>query len=122
MNRSDYRTLDVWQKARGLASRVYSITATFPRSEMFGLTQQMRRAVVSVPCNIAEAQGRRSSRDRMQLLFVARGSLHELETQVTIAGDLEFVTAAEAADVLDRAAEVTRLLNGLIRHYANRNE
>ena len=119
---SDYRTLEVWQKARALASHVYRVTAKFPKSELFGLTQQMRRAVVSVPSNIAEGQGRRFTRDRIQFLVVARGSLYELETQATIAGDLDFITADEAGAVVNRTIEVTRLLNGLIRHYMKRDK
>ena len=89
---------------------------------MFGLTQQIRRAVVSVACNIAEGQGRKSTKERIQFLVIARGSLFEVETQALIAGDLEFVTTAEAEDIVNRTIEVTRLVNGLIRHYAKRDE
>lgn len=117
MSISDYRNLVAWKKARALASQVYRVTTQFPKAELFGLTQQMRRAAVSVPCNIAEGHGRRSSADRIQFLVIARGSLFELETQALIAGDLEFIAPAEAATVLEAATEVARLVNGLIRHY-----
>ena len=120
MSTSDYRGLDAWIKARALASHIYRLTALFPRNEWFGLTQQMRRAAISAPCNIAEGQGRRATKDRINFLVIARGSLHELETQALIAGDLEFITEAEAEDVASRTTEVTRLVNGLIRHYAKR--
>lgn len=88
MRTSDYKELEVWKKARLLASDVYTATMAFPKSEMFGLTQQMRRAVISIACNIAEGHGRRSNGDRVQFLVVARGSVLELETQALIAGDL----------------------------------
>ena len=118
MSKSGYRDLTVWQMARELASQVYRFTRDFPRYELYGLTAQMRRAVLSVPCNIAEAHGRRSTADRIQFLIVARGSLLELETQALIAADLEFTSGPLAEDLVERTANVTRALNGLIRHYA----
>jgi four helix bundle protein len=120
MSKSGYRDLEVWQKARALATHVYRITARFPRHERFGLTDQMRRAAVSVPCNIAEGHGRRSSADRIHFLTIARGSLLEVETQAIIAADLEFVDSNAAEIVVARTTEVTRLLNGLIRYYTGR--
>lgn len=116
----NYRELEVWQKARALASHVYRITARFPRREWFGITQQMRRAGVSIPSNIAEAHGRWTSRDRMRFLRISRGSLFELETQVFIAGDLEFLSEQQTENAVEKINEVTRLLNGLIRHYARK--
>ena len=121
MSKSGYRDLEVWQKARALAARVYRLTAGFPRHELFGLTSQMRRAAVSVACNIAEAHGRRSTADRIQFLVVARGSLLEIETQAIIASDLEFATPTAAEYIVTKTTEVTRLLNGLIRHYRSRS-
>ena len=120
MSTSDYRTLEAWVKARALASHIYRLTAQFPRAEIFGLTQQMRRAAVSVPSNIAEGQGRKSTKDRIAFLVIARGSLHEIETQALIAGDLEFIATQRAEDIVERTTEVARLVNGLIRHYARR--
>ena len=117
MNKSGYRDLEVWEKARALASRVYRLTRDFPRYELFGLTAQMRRASVSVPCNIAEGHGRRSTSDRVHFLVIARGSLFEIETQALIAADLEFMSARAADDLVAKTTEVARLLNGLIRHY-----
>jgi four helix bundle protein len=118
MSKSGYRDLVVWQKARELASRVYRVSRAFPRSELFGLTAQMRRAALSVPCNIAEGHGRRSTADRIQFLVVARGSLLELETQAIIAADLEFMSQALSDDIVDKTTDIARALNGLIRHYA----
>ena len=120
MSKSAYRDLEVWQKARVLAAQVYRLTAAFPKHELFGLTSQMRRAAVAVACNIAEAQGRRATGDRIQFLAVARGSLFELEAQAIIASDLEFVEPAAAEQIGIDTGEVTRLLNGLMRHYQQR--
>lgn len=122
MSKSDYRDLRVWRKARLLASRVYRVTADFPKHELFALTQQMRRAVLSVACNIAEGQGRRSTADRIQFLVIARGSLLELETQAIIAADLEYLPPTLSEDLVSNATEVTRMLNGLIRHYMRRRD
>jgi four helix bundle protein len=122
MNKSGYRDLEVWQKARALATHIYEATAAFPRHEFWGLTQQMRRAAVSVPSNIAEGHGRKTTRDRIQFLVVARGSLLELETQALIAADLGFTTSDDAEMVVIRTTEVIRLLNGLIRYYTRTNE
>ena len=107
----------MWQKSRKLATHIYRKTARFPRSEWYGLVQQMRRAAVSVASNIAEAHGRSSSRERTKFLGIARGSLLELETQAFIAGDLDFVSKRQTEIVVDACNEVARQLNGLIRHY-----
>jgi four helix bundle protein len=120
MNKSDYRDLRVWQEARTLVSHVYRVTAAFPKHELFGLTSQIRRAAVSVPCNIAEGQGRRSTADRIQFLVVARGSLFELETHAIIAADLEYLSADSANQVIVHTTDVICLLNGYIRHCAKR--
>ena len=113
----NYRELDVWQKSRALAGNVYRETREFPRAEWFGLVQQMRRAAVSVPSNIAEGHGRWSSRERIRFLLIARGSNFELETQAFLAGDLGFMTEEQVQAIIQRTADITRMLNGLIQHY-----
>ena len=118
MNRSDYRDLRVWKEARALVSHIYRLTAAFPKYELFGLTSQMRRAALSVPCNIAEGHGRRTTADRIQFLVVARGSLFELETQAIIAADLEYLTTDAGDYMVARTTDVICLLNGYIRHCA----
>jgi four helix bundle protein len=97
-----------------LASEVYRITAMFPRHELYGLSQQMRRAAVSIPSNIAEGKGHRSDRGFVNFLFHARGSLLELETQVEIASDLAYFTKEQAVSLLGQTKEVGRSLTGLI--------
>ena len=118
--KSQYRDLVVWQKARKLAVDIYRVTQHFPRVEMFGLTQQMRRAAVSVICNIAEGHGRRSTKDTLHFLGISRGSLLELETQIVIATDLEYIDQARSETLVEGALDVVRLLNGLIRHHESR--
>jgi four helix bundle protein len=100
-----------------LVREVYQCTARFPKQETYGLTNQMRRAAVSVPSNIAEGKGRFSRKELLQFLFHARGSLLELRTQITIAGELGFLDASDEGKLTDHASEVGRLLNGLINRF-----
>ena len=109
-----YKQLIAWRKAMELVTEVYRVTRIFPREEMYGLTSQLRRAAVSVPCNIAEGQARYSRREFYRFLTVARGSLAEIETQVRIAESIEYMTSPMAAMLLSRIAELGRILNGLI--------
>ena len=110
-----YKDLEVWQAAMKMVFHIYRDTATFPKQEMFGLTSQLRRAAVSVASNIAEGKGRFSDRELSQFLSVARGSVFEIETQVAIALKLGYVTKPQSQGLLNRCAEVGRLLNGFIK-------
>lgn len=110
-----YRDLLAWQKALELVEQIYSCTRTFPHEEQFGLVSQLRRAAVSVPSNIAEGKGRSTDRDFRLFLHHARGSLCEIETQLTIAEHLGYLSEATAKELIDRAGEVARIVNGLIR-------
>ncbi len=97
-----------------LVTEIYRVTGKFPKEEIFGLSIQLRRAAVSIPSNIAEGQAK-SSRGEFQLyLGHARGSLAELETQIMIAGNLDYLGETESAGLLEQAAEVGRVLNGLL--------
>jgi four helix bundle protein len=109
-----YRDLIAWQKAMDLVVQVYHCTEPFPQREIFGLTNQMRRAAVSVPSNIAEGQGRATSKDFAHFLFIARGSLQELETQIIIAHRLSYLDEGTNGNLLNATAEVARIINGLI--------
>jgi len=111
---SSYRDLRVWQQAMDLATQVYRLTDTFPKHELYGLTGQIRRAAISVPSNIAEGKGRRTDRDFSSFLFRARGSLLELETQISLAQRLEYLKEADAAAALKQTAAVGSSLTGLI--------
>ncbi len=110
-----YRDIKVWQKAMELVVDVYSCTRSFPKEEMYGLASQLRRAAVSVPSNIAEGKGRRTDKEFLLFLHHARGSVFELETQITIAGRLGYVVPAEVQRIGNSAGEVARMLGGLIK-------
>jgi len=100
-----------------LVLEVYRSTSTFPKQEIYGLTSQMRRAAVSVPSNIAEGKGRFHRKELLQFLFHARGSLLELQTQITIARELGYLAADDGKRLTDLTAEVGRLLNGLVNRF-----
>jgi four helix bundle protein len=110
---SSYRDLIVWQRAIDLTTEIYRLTESFPKTEIYGLTSQIRRAAVSVPSNIAEGAGRGSKREFRQFLNVARGSICEVQTQLIIAGNLAFALPDKLSDVELIANEVGRMLNRL---------
>src|SRR5262245_33850165 len=110
-----YRDLETWQKAMDLVQEVYVATRDFPKEEIFGLRSQLRRAAVSIPSNIAERQGRESAKDFLRYLSIAYGSLCEVETQIVIAGRLGYIQNEASANLMVRAGEVGRLINGLTR-------
>lgn len=108
-----YRDLQVWQRAMDLAVECYEVTKGFPRSETYGLISQLQRAAVSVPSNIAEGRARQHSREFLQHISIAYGSLAEVETLVEIAVRLHYVPDGKGDEVLGRTAEIGRMLNGL---------
>ena len=97
-----------------LVKYVYELTKKFPREELYGLTLQIRKAVVSIPSNIAEGQGRNSTKEFIRHLFIAYGSLMETETQGLVAEMQSYITAEETVVLMNKTAEVGRLINGLI--------
>ena len=109
-----YKNLAAWQKAMDLVELVYVATEQFPKHELYGLANQMRRAAVSVPSNIAEGQARFSKRDFRNFLRASRGSLAELETQALISLRLKYLDQTSADTILSRIDEVSRILSGLI--------
>ncbi len=113
-----YTDLIAWQKAMDLVVRVYEATEKFPPKEQFGLTNQLRRAAVSVPSNIAEGQGRQSTRDFLRCLSIACGSLQEVETQLIIARRLNYLETRFQAGLFELTSEVARLINGLMNSLA----
>ena len=110
-----YHDLLVWQKGIVLAKLIYKLTTAFPSEEKFGLISQMRRAAVSVPSNIAEGQARHTTGEFILFVSHAEGSLAELDTQLTLAIELHFLTAAQAKPSADLISELRRMLNGLRR-------
>ena len=118
-----YRDLIAWRKSMHFVRDVYEVTSLFPRDELYGLTSQLRRAAVSVPSNIDEGQARYSQKEFCHFLSHARGSLVEIERQILIAQDLGYVPGPKATALLEMAAELGRVLNGLtasIRLRANK--
>ena len=116
-----YRDLLVWQKSVALAKEIYKITARFPAEEKFGLVSQMRRAAVSVPSNIAEGQARNTTGEFVQFISFAEGSLAELDTQLTLAVELDLLPSEKARPCMDSIAELRRMANGLRRAIANQS-
>src|SRR5437588_12483334 len=111
---SSFKDLRFWQEAMKFTVDVYRATAQFPRHELYGLSQQLRRAAVSVPSNIAEGKGHRSDREFGNFLLHARGSLLEVQAQVMIAKELQYISDEEAKRLLASADAICRSLNSLI--------
>jgi four helix bundle protein len=115
MSRQSYRDLIAWQKAMDLVEGVYRATYGWPKEDLYGLSNQVRRAAVSVPANVAEGQGRDSAKDFLRHVAIADGSLHEIETLLLVAQRLDYFDASTCETLLRQAAEVGRLLHGLKR-------
>ncbi|MBW3636386.1 MAG: four helix bundle protein, partial [Armatimonadetes bacterium] len=111
----NYRDLTVWQKAMDLVVSCYALTHNFPKAELYGLSNQLQRAAVSVPSNIAEGSERQSPREFARFLAIASGSLAELETQIEIAIRLGYIETAETSVAFEQAVEIGKMLNSLRR-------
>ncbi len=109
-----YRELIAWQKSMNFVMEVYKVTKTFPRDETYGLASQLRRSAVSIPTSIAEGQARYSSSEFFHSLGRARGALVEVETQLIISQNLGYFDSERGQELLDKASEVGRILNGLV--------
>ena len=110
-----YRDLLVWQKAMSLVTEVYKITQNFPTSEVYALTSQIRRSAVSIPSNIAEGYGRNSTADYKRFLQISVGSLFELQTQLEIAFNLNYISKNIFDNFFERTQELDRMLFSLIK-------
>lgn len=115
-----FRDLRVWQTAMDLVTQCYCLTRRFPNDERFGLSSQLRRAAVSVPANIAEGHGRGTTNGYINYLWIANGSLTELETHLLIAQRLSYVTEDDLAPVLDLVRQIGRMLVALRRALESR--
>jgi len=114
MATSSFRDLRVWQEAMRLTAEIYRSTSGFPKHELYGLSQQIRQAAVSVPSNIAEGKGHRSNKEFVHFLLHARGSLLEVQTQLLIADELQYFSKEQSERLLAMAEGVGRALSGLI--------
>ena len=113
MKSSDYRQLKVWQKAMDLTVEIYDLVKHLPKEETYALSDQMRRAAVSIPSNIAEGQGRNSDKEFVNFLSIARGSLWELETQIELCERLHYIDQNLKTKNLALTTEISKMLNAL---------
>lgn len=114
----DHKDLDVWKQSMVLVEDIYTLTKNFPSDEKYGLSSQIKRAVVSVPSNIAEGAGRKGDKEFIQFLYIAMGSLSELETQLILANRLQFTNSVES--YLSQIEKIKKMLFGLIRFVNNK--
>ncbi len=110
-----YRDLDIWKKAIEIVKEIYALTDEFPKSEIYGITSQMRRSSVSIPSNIAEGFRRQHNKEYIQFLYIALGSCAELETQITIAKELNYLTADKEAVLLEKLDHLCRMTTNLLK-------
>jgi four helix bundle protein len=109
-----FREIKVWQKAMNLVTKLYKNTRSFPHEELFGLTSQMRRCAVSIPSNIAEGFGRKSANEFKRFLQISMGSLFELQTQLEISKNLDFLTESEYNELYQDSREIEIMLSSFI--------
>ncbi|SDB55955.1 four helix bundle protein [Flavobacteriaceae bacterium MAR_2010_188] len=112
-----YNELEVWKDSRALCGLIYKISSGFPNEEIYGLTSQIRRCSVSIPSNIAEGCGRSTPKGTLNFLYISRGSLFELETQIYIAYDLNYISVEVLENLLSKILSCKKLLNGFIKYY-----
>ena len=110
----DYTKLKVWEKAHAMVLLVYECTDPFPKSELYGLVSQMRRAAMSISMNIVEGSGRSTNKEFAHFLSISFGSASELQYQLLVAGDLKFLSAAKYQSLNGGCAEIKRMLAGLM--------
>ena len=109
-----FRDLLVWQKSMTLVTEIYKISTGFPKDEAYGLTSQMRRCAISIPSNIAEGYGRNSTNEYIHFLRIATGSLYELQTQIEISMNLNYLKRANFDELYEYSREIERMLGSLI--------
>lgn len=112
-----HKDLDVWKKSIDFVTKVYNITEKFPNDEKFGIVNQIRRAAVSIPSNIAEGSARNSKKEIIQFLYISLGSAAELETQLIISEKLKYI---ENLDVLNDLNDIQKMIMGLIKYLRNK--
>ncbi len=115
---SSHMDLVVWQKSLNLVEKIYKITGFFPKEEIYGLTSQLKRAIISVPSNIAEGASRQTTKEFIQFLYISLGSLSEVETQLIIAKRLEFIENID--DLINQIKSLKKMLTNLINTLKNK--
>lgn len=114
-----YRDLIVWQKSMHLVTQIYLITKSLPKEELYGLMLQIRKSCVSIPSNIAEGYGRNSKNDYVRFLQIASGSLYEMQTQLEICLNLNYLSKQKFDEIYEQSREIERMLCSLIRKLKN---
>ncbi|MEQ1705683.1 MAG: four helix bundle protein [Rickettsiales bacterium] len=117
-----YKDLDVWKKSMALTNLIYDITADFPKSELYGLASQMRRAAVSIPSNIAEGSSRGGTSEYIHFLTIARGSLSEIDTQSLISRDRNYITNEKYQEIEVLLNDIGKMINRLLQALRKRKE
>ena len=116
-----HKDLDVWKKSVSLVTLIYEFTKTFPKEEIYGITNQIRRSAVSIPSNIAEGSARQGDKEFIQFLYISLSSLSELETQLIISSNLKYMTLNDYESIMERLQEIRKMLIGLIKFLKNRS-
>lgn len=106
-----FKKLEMWQQSRVFCTEIYAVTSSFPDSERFGLTSQLRRSSVSIPSNIAEGSSRNSNKDFSRFLEIAIGSAYEIETQLIIASDLKFITTEKLESLTNKVENIIKMIS-----------
>lgn len=109
-----FRDLLIWQKAMTMVTNCYAISSTFPKEEQFGLTSQIRRCSISIPCNISEGYGRGTNKDYHRFLTIPLGSLFEFQTQIEIAYNLKYISEEKFSELYEDSRELERMLSAFI--------
>ena len=115
-----YRDLVVWQKSMALVTEIYKQTKSFPKDETYGLTSQMRRCAVSIPSNMAEGYGRKSTNDYIRFLHIATGSLYELQTQMEISLNLRYLKKSDFDELYESSREIERMISSLTKKLSDK--
>jgi len=116
----DFRNLEIWQEAHKLTLKIYQLTSQLPKSEIFGLVSQSRRASVSIESNLVEGNSRYSKKDKIQFFVISRGSIAELKTQLLIIADLHPFLKTECNRLFEEYSTLEKRLNAFINHHRNR--
>lgn len=120
MSKIPFQKLFIWRKSMKLAKKIYEITRRFPAEERYGLSNQLRRAAVSVPSNIAEGSQRLSDKEFAQFLRIAKGSLAEIETQILLATDFGYIASTQPSPLIEEIHEISKMLRSFIATIATR--
>lgn len=111
-----HKELDVWRNAVDFVTSIYEMTRAYPKEEQYGIVSQIRRSAVSVPSNIAEGAGRGHSKEYVRFLYIAQGSLSEIETQIIISQKLKYISEVEFDSIISRVKVIQKQLSGLIKY------